>query len=118
MQEYLATDEAQEILGQGAADIISSAMDAQLTQEQLSKLAGTVLSGYQAYAAEHGLADPAKIGDYFMEYLQTEEARRTLSAALAGMVDDWRHGSGNAAGNGRCLEPADAADSGKACHGR
>ena len=87
LQEYLATDEAQEILGQGAADIISSAMDAQLTQEQLSKLAGTVLSGYQAYAAEHGLADPAKIGDYFMEYLQTEEARRTLSAALAGMVD-------------------------------
>ena len=46
-----------------------------------------MLSGYQAYAAEHGLADPAKIGDYFMEYLQTEEARRTLSAALAGMVD-------------------------------
>ena len=45
------------------------------------------MSGYQAYAAEHGLADPAKIGDYFMEYLQTEEARRTLSAALAGMVD-------------------------------
>ena len=58
-----------------------------ITAEQLQKLSGEIAAGYQQYAAANGLPDPAKMGDYFMEYLATPEAQQQLSRGIAGMVD-------------------------------
>ena len=36
---------------------------------------------------ENGLPDPARIDEYFMEYLNTEDARTRLTEGLSGMID-------------------------------
>ena len=58
-----------------------------VTQEQLETLAGNLALGYQSYAAANGLPDPAQIDDYFMDYLNTEDAQSRLTQGLSSMID-------------------------------
>ena len=85
--EYLQTEQAQAILTAWAAANIKIEGNVTITAEQLQKLSGEIAAGYQQYAAANGLPDPAKMGDYFMEYLATPEAQQQLSRGIAGMVD-------------------------------
>ena len=87
LKEYLQTPEAQKMLADGAAQIMASAEGKEITQEQLEDLAASVLEGYQKYAAENSKVDPTQIGQYFMDYLQTENAQNVLAAGFSGMVD-------------------------------
>ena len=85
--EYLQTEQAQAILTAWAAANIKIEGNVTITAEQLQKLSGEIAAGYQQYAAANGLPGPAKMGDYFMEYLATPEAQQQLSRGIAGMVD-------------------------------
>ena len=85
--EYLQTEQAQAILTAWAAANIKIEGNVTITAEQLQKLSGEIAAGYQQYAAANGLPDPAKMGDYFMEYLATPKAQQQLSRGIAGMVD-------------------------------
>ncbi len=87
LMAYLQTADAQAILEQWAAEVFSSGIDINITQEQLQKLASELADGYQTYAAQNSLPDPSKIGESFLVYLGTEEAKDQLTAALAGMLD-------------------------------
>ena len=87
LAEYLGTEEAQKMLADGAAEIIASSKDKQITPEQLEFVAQQVLQGYQDYAQTHNMTDPARVGDYLLAYLQTDAARSVIAEGVAGMVD-------------------------------
>ncbi|MGI6000357.1 MAG: ATP-binding cassette domain-containing protein [Candidatus Merdisoma sp.] len=86
-QEYLQTPEAQAIITEWFNAAFPTAGDFTVTPEQLEKLASDLGAGYQAYAAEHQLADPSKMGEYFADYMNTEKAQAVLSQGVASMVD-------------------------------
>ena len=85
--EYLQTEEALAILESWGEQIFETNEEVWVTQEQLETLAGNLAAGYQTYAEENGLPDPARIDEYFMEYLNTEDARTRLTEGLSGMID-------------------------------
>ena len=85
--EYLQTPEAQEILGRWGTEIFQTNGEVWVTQEQLENLAGNLAAGYQSYAAANSLPDPAQTDDYFLEYLNTEDAQSRLTQGLSSMID-------------------------------
>lgn len=85
--EYLQTPQAQSVLEKWASENLQFSGDLEITQEQLEALAADLAAGYQSYAAANGLPDPAKMGDYFLEYLGTDDAKQKLAAGIGGMVD-------------------------------
>lgn len=85
--EYLQTTEAQAVLSQWASNAFGDVGDVTITQEQLEQLASELAAGYQSYAASNGLPDPSRMGEYFLDYLGTDDAKQKLAAGIAGMVD-------------------------------
>ena len=85
--EYLLTEEAQGILTRWGQEIVRQSEVKEITPEQLERLASDIASGYQAYAAANGLPDPSRMGEYFADYLGTEEAGTLLSQGIVSMVD-------------------------------
>ena len=85
--EYLQTPEAQAVLSQWASNAFGDVGDVTITQEQLEQLASELAAGYQSYAASNGLPDPSRMGEYFLDYLGTDDAKQKLAAGIAGMVD-------------------------------
>ena len=85
--EYLQTPEAQAVLSQWASNAFGDVGDVTITQEQLEKLASELAAGYQSYAVSNGLPDPSRMGEYFLDYLGTDDAKQKLAAGIAGMVD-------------------------------
>ncbi len=57
---------------------LGQAMDLTVTPEQLRSLAQGLLEGYQAYASQNPATDYTKLGEAFVSYLNTEEARKIL----------------------------------------
>ena len=45
----------------------------------MQSIAGSLLEGYQQYAKDNPQADYSNLSQYFMNYLNTEEARKILS---------------------------------------
>ena len=58
-----------------------------VTDDQMTALAQEIMKGYYDYAQEGNGPDPSKIGEYFLDYLQTEDAQNRLAEGLAGTVD-------------------------------
>ncbi len=85
--QYLSTPEAQEILGRWASEIFKMNGDIEITQEQLTKTAEEMSAGYLSYASQNGLPDPTKMGDYFIDYLNTEDGRARLTSGVSGIID-------------------------------
>lgn len=85
--EYLQTPEAQAVLSQWASNAFGDVGNVTITQDQLEKLASELAAGYQGYAAANGLPDPSRMGEYFLDYLGTDDAKQKLAAGIAGMVD-------------------------------
>lgn len=87
LAEYLQTPQAGAILDTWAAENLKLDQSIEITEAQLTALASDIVAGYQSYAAENGLPDPAKMGDYFMEYLATADAQQKLADGLGTMID-------------------------------
>lgn len=87
LAEYLQTPEAQAVLTQWASNAIGDIGDVAITEDQLKKLASELAAGYQSYAAANGLPDPSRMGEYFLDYLGTDDAKQKLAAGIAAMVD-------------------------------
>ena len=85
--EYLQTERAQEILREGAKKILSYDGDLSILPEQIEALAADMYEGYRAYAAENGLADPAKFGQTLEEFLKTPEAQAAIMQGLSEVLD-------------------------------
>ena len=86
LAEYLETDEARAILEQWGSDILAN-VDFSVSASQLETLASELAAGYQAYARSTGAPDPGKMGQYFMAYLNTDQARQLLAEGLESSVD-------------------------------
>lgn len=87
LAEYLQTPQAGAILDTWAAENLKLDQSIEITEAQLTALASDIVAGYQSYAAENGLPDPTKMGDYFMEYLATADAQQKLADGLGTMID-------------------------------
>lgn len=85
--EYLQTAGAQEILIRWSSEIFQNNVDISVTAEQIQKLASEIADGYQQYAAANNLPDPSMMGQYFMDYLNTDAGRKQLSDGIYSMVD-------------------------------
>ena len=87
LAEYLQTPQAAQVLEQWASENLQIDTDITITPEQLQKLAGQIAAGYQQYAVSNGLPDPSRMGEHFMNYLNTEGTQKQLSDGIASMVD-------------------------------
>lgn len=58
-----------------------------VSDDQMTALAQEIMKGYYDYAQAGNGPDPSKIGEYFLDYLQTEDAQNRLAEGLAGTVD-------------------------------
>lgn len=58
-----------------------------VTDKQMTALAQKIMKGYYDYAQAGNGPDSSKIGEYFLDYLQTEDAQNRLAEGLAGTVD-------------------------------
>ena len=57
-----------------------------VSEEDLRQMISGLLGGYQNYAAENPQADYPRLGEYFLDYLGTKEARSVLSENLREMI--------------------------------
>ena len=85
--EYLQTSEAQAILTRWGDELFQENSDFTITDEQLQKMASEIASGYQNYAVANGLPDPSRMGEHFINYLGTDDAKQKLSSGITSMVD-------------------------------
>lgn len=63
------------------SDLMGS-LNIQVTSEDLNTMISGLLEGYQAYAQDKPQADYSRLGEYFLEYLQTEDARKILCESV------------------------------------
>lgn len=77
-QEYLESDEAQEIIKNNIAEIIKSEEGITVTADQLKSLINEIMTGYQDYVAKKEDTDADKFGEYLQEYLATSDAQEIL----------------------------------------
>lgn len=85
--QYLQQAEAQEILVRWGKEIFQISGNVEITSGQLADLAADLAEGYQNYAAANGLPDPSKMGEHFINYLNTPDGKKRLSEGLAQAVD-------------------------------
>ena len=57
-----------------------------VSEEDLRQMISGLLGGYQNYAVENPQADYSRLGEYFLDYLGTKEARSVLSENLREMI--------------------------------
>lgn len=57
-----------------------------VSRESFQQLGKELLEGYSAYVVEHPEADYSKLNEYFMEYLQTSEARKYLEDGIQQII--------------------------------
>ncbi len=88
INEYLGTSRAESILDSWAASNLQTDLsNVTVTEAQMQSLASALTSGYESYAASNGnVPDLEKIGSYFSDYLQTDEAQQILSNSLSDMI--------------------------------
>ena len=78
IRDFLATDEAREIIINGIQEMIRSSSDSIITQEDLQKIASDISEDYKKWAEEHGKTEIEKYPEYLEEYLQSEELLQLL----------------------------------------
>lgn len=80
---FLSMPEIQQQIIQTAEEIIKESITVTITEEQLkSILEKDVWSGYPEYAKKHSLPDPANFGQYFIEYITSEDGQKKLQSGL------------------------------------
>ena len=65
-----------------------SSMGQSISAEEMQAIAGSLLEGYQQYAKDNPQADYSNLSQYFMNYLNTEEARKILSDNIKEIIKD------------------------------
>ena len=87
LMEYLQTDAAKKIISDWMEEVVPEDPKIEITADQLEKLSNDLVNGYLSYASEHGLPDPSKMGEHFMEYLQTDAGKKQFQEGLSAMID-------------------------------
>ena len=59
-----------------------------VSTEHIGVLVKNLTEGYQAYAASHPQADYSRLGEYFLAYLQSPEAKQRLSDGISAIIEE------------------------------
>lgn len=85
---FLSQSEIQQQIRQEAEAIINNSVTVTITTKQIQDLLlQDVVEAYPEYAKKNSLPDPANLADYFLEYMQTEDAQSRLMNGFMTMVD-------------------------------
>lgn len=88
LEEYMSTDSALGTINNWLNGIFSARLDnITISDSQMAALAGSLAAGYEQYAQSGNGPDLSRMGQYFTEYLQTEDARKRLSGGLNSAID-------------------------------
>lgn len=74
-------------LSQEAIDQLIEKLNAVISGEKIGTLVGELMDGYMEYAASNPQADYTRLGEYFMGYLQTQDAMDRISRGLQDILD-------------------------------
>ena len=85
---FLSQSEIQQQIREEAETIIKNSVTVTITTKQIQDLLlQDVVEAYPEYAKKNSLPDPANLADYFLEYMQTEDAKSRLMNGFMTMVD-------------------------------
>lgn len=87
LMEYLQTDQAGQVMDQWAAENMADMGNITVSPQQLEKLTRELVNGYEDYAVSMGLPDMSRMGEYFTDYLQTDQAREQVTEGLGKILD-------------------------------
>ena len=57
-----------------------------ITQEQMNEIMQTILKDFQEYASNNGLGDITEVDKYFMEYLESEQAKKIITNNVSEII--------------------------------
>lgn len=69
------------------SDLMGS-IELNVSQEDLFQMVSGLLDGYQQYAASNPQADYSKLGEYFLSYLKTDQAKEILCENVKNIIEE------------------------------
>ena len=87
--EYLQDPATGEVLRQDIQQIISNSGLTTVSQEDLTAAVQHIMSGYPAYAIEHGYTDTENLTQYLSEYLLSETGSALTAEAIATLSEKY-----------------------------
>lgn len=85
---FLSQGEIQQQIKEEAENLVKNSVTVNITTKQIRDLImQDVVAAYPEYARNNSLPDPANLGTYFLEYMQTEDGQNRLMNGLMTLVD-------------------------------
>ena len=85
---FLSQGEIQQQIKEKAENLVKNSVTVNITTKQIQDLLlQDVVAAYPEYARNNSLPDPANLGTYFLEYMQTEDGQNRLMNGLMTLVD-------------------------------
>ena len=85
---FLSQAEIQQQIKEEAENLVKNSVTVNITTKQIQDLLlQDVVAAYPEYARNNSLPDPANLGTYFLEYMQTEDGQNRLMNGLTTLVD-------------------------------
>lgn len=85
---FLSQGEIQQQIKEEAENLVKNSVTVNITTKQIwDLLMQDVVAAYPEYARNNSLPDPANLGTYFLEYMQTEDGQNRLMNGLMTLVD-------------------------------
>lgn len=85
---FLSQGEIQQQIKEEAENLVKNSVTVNITTKQIQDLLlQDVVVAYPEYARNNSLPDPANLGTYFLEYMQTEDGQNRLMNGLMALVD-------------------------------
>ena len=90
ISDYMKTDEAKNILKEFFSKMISKNSGSLITNEKITDIMKSIMSGYPEFAKKNNYTDPNKFNQYLLEYLKSPEAREKVSAETRKLLNSLR----------------------------
>ena len=85
---FLSQGEIQQQIKEEAENLVKNSVTVNITTKQIQDLLlQDVVAAYPEYARNNSLPDPANLGTYFLEYMQTEDGQNRVMNGLMTLVD-------------------------------
>ena len=85
---FLSQGEIQQQIKEEAENLVKNSVTVNITTKQIQDLLlQDVVAAYPEYARNNSLPDPANLGTYILEYMQTEDGQNRLMNGLMTLVD-------------------------------
>lgn len=82
VMSYLNSPQVEKLLIDQVEQAIKENGEIKLTDSQMKEILNTIIDEFYKYSEENNLPDIMKMGQYFMEYIQTDEAKKIINKHL------------------------------------